>query len=142
MDKKRICLDRQLREACEDGTAAEVKCLLAKGAYADTASNGGVRPLHLAAYRGKDPEDKIKALLCNDANPDSQTNETKETPLHYAVRREAPYELVKKKGCAVIRILLDGGADPKIKDFAGRTPAKFAHELNCDQKVVAMLRIS
>ena len=134
-------MDEQLRKACEDGSAAEVKSLLAMGAHANTASNGGVRPLHLAAYRGKEPEDKIRALLSNDADPNLQTYKTKETPLHYAVRREMPYESTKK-GCGVIRALLDGGADPKIKDSAGRTPAEFAQELNCDQEVVAMLRIS
>lgn len=133
-------MDEQLRKACEDGSAADVKRLLAMGAYANTASNGGVRPLHLAACCGKEPEDKIRALLCNDADPNSQTYETKETPLHFAVRREMPYGSIKK-GCAVIRILLDGGADPKIKNSAGRTPAEFAQELNCDQEVVDMLRI-
>lgn len=141
MDERQICLDRQLRKACEDGTAAEVKRLLAMGAYANTASSGGVQPLHLVAYYGEEPEDKISALLCNDADPNSQTYKTKETPLHFAVLREMPYRSIKK-GCAVIRILLDGGADPKIEDSAGRTPAKLAQELNCDQKVVVMLRIS
>ena len=142
-------LDEQLLEACENGSAEEVEHLLARGANPNASRPSGGKPLHLAACFGEDPERKINALLSAGANPDSQTSEISvpdegtaggETPLHYAVRREAL--LKSPKGCAVIQALLDGGADRGIRDPAGRTPANLARVLNCDQKVVALLRIS
>lgn len=135
-------LDDQLLEACESGSAKEVERLLARGANPNASRPSGCRPLHLAACFGEDPERKINALLGACANPNSQTSKTlvpdeglvgRETPLHYAVRREAL--LKSPKGCAVIQVLLDGGADPTILDSTGRTPTAFALALDCNHLV-------
>lgn len=136
-------LDDQLLEACESGSAEKVECLLARGANPNASRPSGGRPLHLAACFGEDPERKINALLGAGANPNSQTSVTllpddegtagRETPLHYAVRREAL--LNSPKGCAVIQVLLDGGADPTIADSTGRTPTALALALDCNHLV-------
>ena len=135
-------MDEQLREACEDGSAADVKRLLAAGADPHARSNAGMQALHLAAYCGEDPECKIKALISAGANPDSRTyvihipdggTAGEQTPLHLAVRREALHK--SPKGCAVIQALLNGGANPQIVDSAGMTPTDLARALNCNHLV-------
>jgi len=52
------------------------------------------------------------------------------TPLHHAA---------EQGNIALIKVLLDNGADREIKDDKGRTPLKIAEEKGC-KEIIEMLR--
>ena len=70
----------------------------------------GVTPLHRAARDGD--EQRIRSLLADGANVNAMTS-LQEPPLFFAAERNQ---------AGAVRVLLDAGADPNIRDVNGRTP--------------------
>lgn len=71
----------------------------------------GKTALHIACIEGK--SEWVTFLLKNGSNP-KQTEELKNTPLHYACSNFCDLE--------TIRNLLENGADPNMKNFFHHTP--------------------
>ena len=99
-----------------------VSMLLAKGALVNQPNGSGLTPLMLAAngWTHKATHDEtqtLKMLLTNKANVNEQSGEHKSTALHLAI--SCGYE-------EVVLLLLQAEADPKIRDFKGRTPFHYA----------------
>jgi cytohesin len=99
--------------------AASIKYLVAKGVGVDSKNQLGRTPLHLAAASGC--KDAIIALVKSGANINA-IDDTGRTPLHLAVS-----EATHDKKTDVVKLLLEWGADTKIKEKKhGWTPADFA----------------
>lgn len=80
--------------------------------------NSGFTPLHVAASKTQDISIKIvRALLQAGSHVNAQSYQNGNTPLHYAI-------LVDNTD--VRNILLENGADKKIRNHDGRTPVKHA----------------
>lgn len=67
----------------------------------------------------------VALLLSYGVNPNFTENKT---PLHYAVMHDSGSRYLPKK-LEIIRLLLEGGADPNIADKNGKLPLSFADEL-------------
>ena len=99
-----------------------VSMLLAKGASVNQPNGSGLTPLMLAA-NGRtnkathDQTEVLKIVLTNKANVNEQSGEHKISALHLAI--SCGYE----EG---VLLLLQAEADPKIRDFKGRTPFHYA----------------
>ena len=98
---------------------ADVKALLAAGAYPNEDDWMGWTPLHhaaalrLAADASEVPE-IIAALAEAGANPNARMDSGQGTPLHVAtLMSEIP---------EITRALLDAGSDPNAREDDGRTP--------------------
>ena len=89
-------------------TPAAVEELLRAGASPDTRDNIGCTPLHYAA--GNNHIDLLQLLLRYGASVDA-IHEHGATPLHFAARSPQCFD--------ALRILLDHGADPSIKNIRG-----------------------
>ncbi|KAK0517513.1 hypothetical protein JMJ35_000668 [Cladonia borealis] len=99
-----------------------VSMLLAKGASVNQPNGSGLTPLMLAAngWTNKATHDQTEVLkirLTNKANVNEQSGEHKSSALHLAI--SCGYE----EG---VLLLLQAEADPKIRDFKGRTPFHYA----------------
>ena len=69
-------------------------------------------------------------MIPRGSEPDAQTESDGSTPLHVAARRHF-------KG--VVRVLIDGGADPTKMDLDGNTPLFWA-ERGGHREVITLLR--
>lgn len=118
-----------LMNAAENGNLELTKMLLAKGADVNAVTakpfkevkNGTIQlgeftPLLLAATHG--PRDLVETLLSAGARVNVKDSRGM-TPLHYAVSGES-------LDPAIIKLLLDAGADPAIKTGSGETAADWA----------------
>lgn len=98
--------------------------LIRHGAEIDMANESGTA-LHVAS--DEHHLEMMKLLMKNGADPVSQKNDGKLTPLHYAARRDGGEEAV--------RLLLAAGAKVNAKDIVGRTALHRAD----DKSTVALL---
>ncbi len=116
--------DAQLLKAVNNGNAQEVQRLIDNGADIYCENNNGETPLHLAAINGNS---EIIELLYQAAKQKDDLLEAVDkkgnSPLHFAVYSENNTE-------AVIKKLIELGADPSTKNFANKTPAGLANEAN------------
>lgn len=111
-----------LHEVASRGAIPEMVALLVDhGARLGQRDLDGLTPLHLAAIFSDCP-DVVQALIDAGAEVNSKTAELDpsapvgaigETPLHLAVKRSSP---------AVIKVLIESGADPTCRDKFGATP--------------------
>ncbi|EZG48220.1 ankyrin repeat protein [Gregarina niphandrodes] len=92
------------------GNIEAVKFLIQNQANVKAQTKNGETPLHIACYHRN--EEAVKELLTTEARQDVNTAEKLSgmTPLHIAVCKGSP---------GVIDLLLQNGADPKIKDKNG-----------------------
>jgi len=95
-----------------------LELLLTHGADVNVMLPGWDTPLSRAIDR--DLPDDVELLLANGADPDAQ----------HLVQVAVSHDRLK-----ILAILLDYGADPNLKDWAGHTPLYYAHE-----KAAALLR--
>ena len=99
---------------------ATVEILIKANANTEAKDMDGNTPLHVAAKNNR--PDVIKGLLDAGAEKNAQ-NHYGYTPLHFVASRVSP------QAPAAMRTLLEAGADPEIKDTAGKT-ARFRAETN------------
>jgi ankyrin repeat protein len=91
-----------------------LRYLIAKGADVNARDRNGASPLQLAANLGW--IEGVEVLVGNKANPDD-ANDAGETPLISAVHQ---------RNTTLIKILLEGGADPDRADNSGRSARDYA----------------
>ena len=112
------CANWNSNEYFEAATAADVTDCLRSGADPKARSEGGLTPLHWAAWFNENPA-VIAALL--DAGADLKARDKLGlTLLHWAA--------TSNENPAVITVLLDAGADPKARDKVGKTPWDYAKD--------------
>jgi ankyrin repeat protein len=117
-----------LHRAASRGHLTAVALLLDHGAKVDATDGEDVTPLILASYRGQ--TDVVKLLLERGAAVNAREKRNGLSSLSHAVGR-GEKELV--------RVLLAHGADPLLKDAAGRTALERA-EANGASEIVALLK--
>ena len=109
------CKDSEGRTALWYASAFHARkalaCLIAAGADVNVADLGGNTPLGLAIYCPNPPH-ILSDLLAAGANP-NLANEARRTPLHFAAANGTVTQ---------VKMLLDAGANPHIKDRDGWIP--------------------
>ncbi|KAJ0420503.1 hypothetical protein BJY00DRAFT_323758 [Aspergillus carlsbadensis] len=106
-----------LSVAVQNGHEGIVKLLLSRGANAESKDDYGRRPMEIAIRGGHGSERLVRVLLDNGANIDSPESLRDRSPLLSAVF---------ERNDAVVRLLLDRGADANISDRIGYTPMMIA----------------
>jgi uncharacterized protein len=124
--------------AAQRGNPALLRLLLEKGADVNRvcACKGFLdardwTPLQMAARRGR--MEVVELLLTKDVDL-RQVNSRGVTALHEAVESDSP---------AIVRAVLDKGADPRAKDNDGKTPLDYAAEIANEKaraEIVRMLK--
>ena len=122
-----------LHAAIGNNQLEAAKVLLEGGCDANARDGDGASALHYAV-QVNDPA-ALSLLLAHQANPNARTNESWDlpgntTPLHLAA---ASGEL------ALVRLLVEAGADVNAADADGKKPLNLAYETGADA-VVAYLR--
>lgn len=107
-----------LMEAIRQGESPDiVHVLLEHGADPNLGSrHENWTSLHMAAYKGN--PDVIRLLLDHGANPHANTSERKWTPLHALAWSGG---LNPANTMASVKLLLEAGVDPSVRDSRGRT---------------------
>ena len=107
--------------AAKRGDKEMVQVLLDLGADVEKGDISGVTALHCAAEYGS--LEVVKLLLDGGAKLNKKTLVSGFTPLHHAIMPYSKYSIVGKKDhLQVIKLLLDRGANPTLKDRFGKTP--------------------
>ncbi|MCP3064043.1 ankyrin repeat domain-containing protein [Myxococcus sp. K38C18041901] len=107
-----------LMQAANSGELAVVDLLLARGAQVNHRTDKGLTALHMALYK---PSARVhgpilRSLLTAGADV-NQADGDGQRPLQRALGHAVP---------ALVKMLLEAGADPFIRDRAGRMPADWA----------------
>lgn len=121
--------DTPLTIAAENGDAASVRTLLARGADANGSDSHGLTPLVRAARRGH--FDVAKALLDGGADPnrfDSIRNRPGWSPLMNAVHKSQP---------RIVKLLIDAGADVNARATDGTTPLALSEDKDIGDMLLA-----
>ncbi len=136
---------------CWSGTLEQVKRAIWYGVKICARDVDGSTPLHYAAYQGKVAIVEYLSLLVSPNLLSGNRGEPEETPLMFAAKKghtEACQALIKRKANVhyassdwgqtalhlaahyahpgVCKVLLDAGAQPKVKDLRGVTPLGYA----------------
>jgi ankyrin repeat protein len=99
---------QKLIQAVEEDQPAAVARLLDSGIDVNTVDEEGVSPLMLASYHGFKPI--VEMLLQRGAKVGAKNN-----------RQETALRLAGSAHADIVRLLLEHGADPNVKDFYGKT---------------------
>jgi ankyrin repeat protein len=128
-DEKR---KRPLHEAACHGWDMIVDALLQAGARVNKGDRKGETPLQYACKGKNVPDDTVKRLLCNGADPNWPAKKGY-TALHIAA---------KHSNAGVLTLLLDRGANINAQDLDGRTPLHYAcrAEANLEPNFSTLLR--
>ncbi len=105
---------------------------LPNDSYANDADGDGRAPIHWAAWKCQPKA--IKELIDNGSRLDAQTK-SGFTALHYCAARGG-----EEAALLGAQHLLDAGADYKVRNGAGQTPAAFAASLGREAFVKLLLR--
>jgi len=141
-------MDTLLVIAAKRGELAIVQSLLDKGEHVDAIDNAGRTALHHAVQTASDK--LVKLLLDRGADVNLKTANGYTTPLHCALC--APYlQFIVEppnstalttqlgRGFAIVKILIDGGADVRATTKLGKTPEELAVG-GGDMEVLALVR--
>ncbi len=109
--------------------------LVDHGADIDRADRGGATPLH-RAVRARSPG-AVRQLLARGAHPHCRLGKRGSSPLHLAVQSTGAGSTAGSldQQLEIIRLLLQSGADPTVRDAADRTPRDWAR----NQRILAAL---
>ena len=154
--------DTRLSEAAMQGNSDVVRSLLKQKVDVDAAQGDGTTALHWAAFR--DDLEMVKLLLSAGANVKAGTREGAITPLFMActngnagiigamLKAGADANAVNANGTTAlmtaaasgsvdaVKVLLDSGADVKVKERVhGQTALMFAAALNRDEVVRVLM---
>lgn len=99
---------QDLLEAVEKNQTTEIARLLQSGIDVNTVNEEGVSPLMLASYHGFKP--LAEMLLQHGAKVDARNS-----------RRETALRLAGSSHPDTVKLLLEHGADPNVRDFYGKT---------------------
>ena len=99
---------QKLLDAVEKNQPTLVSQLLSRGVDANTANEDGVSALMLASYHGFKPI--VETLLQHGAKVGAKDN-----------RQESALRLAGSTHPDVVKMLLEHGADPNVRDFYGKT---------------------
>jgi len=133
-----------LHYAAWKGHHKVVELLLEHGANPNIQKNDGETPLHLAVWEGH--HKVVELLLEHGANPNIQKNDG-ETPLHFTVdrcllnkygRTPLHFTVSRYHHVDMVRVLLDHGADPTIRDNKGWTPLDYG--THCEEIIEELRR--
>jgi len=120
-----------------------MKMLIEAGADVNKPSNGS-SPLWIAVH-WRDLE-VVRLLVANGADPNAESYSVLSNLAKKKGRKTVPgyyntalHEAVEKNSVAIVKVLLDAGADPKRTDHEGRTPLDIAHQKGYT-RIVALLR--
>lgn len=122
-----------LHLAAENGHEGVVKVLLAKGADITAQNRRGATPLHIAAEKGFDGMFRQLQQVWRGSRFDKAVNiidRSGSTPLHGAAANNCQ---------AIIRILLDEGANIAVDNVRGKTPLHLAAEKGHDVVVKLLM---
>ena len=121
-----------LHKAASSGSYDIAKMLIERGADVNALDADARTPLHKAVSALR-PQEKMKEnyevailLLNHGANPNVKDAPYLRTPLHYAAHDGA---------VEVVKVMMERGADPTIRDRKGKTPADLAKEAGRDEVV-------
>jgi len=120
-----------LHHASGDGFLEIAKWLLDHGADANAKEKDGATPLHLAAADGR--LEACRILLERDAEVNSRDVKGV-TPLHEASKSHSG----RFPTAAVVRLLLDYGADVQLRNLGGQTASEVARGPE-EQEIVRLL---
>jgi len=117
--------------AARSGESDAVKLLLERGANARAVDPLGQTALHFALFKpsARRHLPVVEALLAAGADANAADGNG-QRPLHMALRHGLP---------ALVKALIDGGADPFLRDRAGRCPADWAPESGKGAPAIAAL---
>ena len=124
----------QLLSATQMNDAARVQALIDGGITVSFANSVGQTALHIAALWGN--AEACKTLLANGAALNPQNTLSGATPLHMAAASSK--DLSGRMACA--KLIIDAGADLKIKDFEGLMPWQHADLSDGVFELVQLLR--
>jgi ankyrin repeat protein len=136
-----FCTSVSLFRAIDSGDARLTSMLLAGGVDVNLAEPTGQTPL-LAATRGN--RLKVAELLVQQGADVNAQFPFKTPPIHLFMRGKNAIELTgytplmcaaENSNVMMIKLLLDKGADPKLKNKAGETALDIAHKLGDEQTV-------
>ncbi|MBF0314687.1 MAG: ankyrin repeat domain-containing protein [Oligoflexia bacterium] len=116
--------------AAEAGHDEIINLLLTDGRIDPSLTyDGGFAALHFASQNGH--EESVKRLLLDPRTKIDQRTDRGLTPLHKAIARGQ---------FKIVQMLVEAGADRKVKDDSGRTPLDWAQMPPMNQSIVDYLR--
>jgi tankyrase len=112
---------------------AMIRLLIRLGANVNERDKNGVTPLH-RAVRFRSPA-AVKILLESGADPNAVDRRSRSSPLHRAVTDTgAPSTAGKSKQVEeIVGLLLAHGADPALRNKAGKTPRDYVRRPQIDR---------
>lgn len=128
---KGACLNEEDRQnilaiAVQANNLSMVRTLLEMGAYSDCKKKlSGFTPFHVAARRGTSY--MMEALVKKGNGGFNEQTGVGETPLHF-IAWCMSFPSYRSEHERKMRVLVEGGADPFIKDNNGRTPIGILEE--------------
>ena len=136
VDASRTDGNTPLYVAVREGHVELVELLLKNGADVNASrTDDGATPLHAAAVSGH--VDVVKLLLKLDNKADINARKSNlYTPLHSAIRHE---HVDDSRAIAIVKLLLESGADKNAKSHLGETPLKLARCRHGDDSDIAKL---
>jgi uncharacterized protein len=112
--------DQSLFTAIDTGNVTTVDALLAAGASVSSTNDMGETPLHVAVLKGNDAI--IRALIARGARVDARI----ERQNHQYDGRTPLMNAALTNNLPIVKLLLEHGADPFVKDASGFTALTFA----------------
>ena len=112
--------------AAADGDVASIQSHYAAGENLSAGDDTGLTPLHIAAQNGQLEAIQLLLTLGVDTNAtDKYGNGSLWTATHYACLASAT-----ERNHSIVRILLEGGADPDNKNNSNRSPRDISQRSN------------